>query len=295
MIILRIPKQSFSEGDFLFLEFRFSLFYRLIIQIYAFHHEDSYRISISKLLVCYISDSTLIGCTHFSCTLETIVGFPFHLLYQFHISTIFEGFLLDDHCLSLHSLLTKKSWIIFSRSTIKKEGEGERGKKEERRIDKWSENSLVRFISKPVSLLSAPVFRVGWCAVWRFYIGRKKIRRIYLPSSISNTMSSISKLKGREKKWRTSGTIDFLLLNFVFVGTLKLNFLSLFIIFVSFFSKCDFIWLFIIIYSIYYMILKRLVKIILLILILEINNLRIQGISLYWITLIIVREGIQLM
>lgn len=42
------------------------------------------------------------------------------------------------------------------------------------------------------------------------------------------------------------------------------------------------------------MILKRLVKIILLILILEINNLRIQGISLYWITLIIVREGIQL-
>lgn len=200
MIILRIPKQSFSEGDFLFLEFRFSLFYRLIIQIYAFHHEDSYRISISKLLVCYISDSTLIGCTHFSCTLETIVGFPFHLLYQFHISTIFEGFLLDDHCLSLHSLLTKKSWIIFSRSTIKKEGEGERGKKEERRIDKWSENSLVRFISKPVSLLSAPVFRVGWCAVWRFYIGRKKIRRIYLPSSISNTMSSISKLKGREKK-----------------------------------------------------------------------------------------------
>lgn len=35
MIILRIPKQSFSEGDFLFLEFRFSLFYRLIIQIYV--------------------------------------------------------------------------------------------------------------------------------------------------------------------------------------------------------------------------------------------------------------------
>lgn len=102
-------------------------------------------------------------------------------------------------------------------------------------------------------------------------------------------------VEGEGKKWRTSGTIDFLLLNFVFVGTLKLNFLIfLFIIFVSFFSKCDFIRLFIIIYSIYYMILKRLVKIILLILILEINNLRIQGISLYWITLIIVREGIQL-
>lgn len=101
-------------------------------------------------------------------------------------------------------------------------------------------------------------------------------------------------VEGEGKKWRTTGTIDFLLLNFVFVGTLKLNFLSLFVIFVSFFSKCDFIRLFIIIYSIYYMILKRLVKIILLILILEINNLRIQGISLYWITLIIVREGIQL-
>lgn len=72
------------------------------------------------------------------------------------------------------------------------------------------------------------------------------------------------------------------------------NWIFLFVIFVSFFSKCDFIQLFIIIYSIYYMILKRLVKIILLILILKINNLRIQGISLYWITLIIVREGIQL-
>lgn len=223
--------------------------------------------------------------------METIVGFHFHLLYQFHISTIFERFLLDDHRLSLRSLLTKKSWIIFSRSTIKKEGGGERGKKEERRIDKWSENSLVRFISKPVSLLSAPVFRVGWCAVWRFYIGRKKIRRIYLPSSISNTMSSISKLKGREKN---DAQVVQLIFSSWISYSLKLNFLSLFIIFISFFSKCDFIRLFIIIYSIYYMILKRLVKIILLILILEINNLRIQGISLYWITLIIVREGIQL-
>lgn len=114
------------------------MFYRLIIQIYV----SSRRISISKLLVCCINDSTLIHIFRVRWKRSSVS--LFHLFYQFHISTIFEGFLLDDHRLSLHSLLTKKSWIIFSRSTIKKE-KGEGGGKEERRIDKWSENSLGSF------------------------------------------------------------------------------------------------------------------------------------------------------
>lgn len=144
-----------------FLYFKVIVFSFLVLSInYTNIRVSSRRVSISKLLVCCISDSTLIHIFRVRWKRSSVS--LFHLFYQFHISTIFEGFLLDDHRLSLHSLLTKKSWIIFSRSTIKKErGEGGgRGKRSEESISGLKTRSA-RFISKPVSLLSAPVFRVG--------------------------------------------------------------------------------------------------------------------------------------
>lgn len=81
------------------------------------------------------------------------------------------------------------------------------------------------------------------------YRQEKKSWRIYLPSSISNTVSSISKLKGKKKKKMThSSTIDFSpLLNFIFVGMLIKIFTSFPNLFVV--SSCDFfIQLLIIIY-----------------------------------------------
>lgn len=80
------------------------------------------------------------------------------------------------------------------------------------------------------------------------YRQEKKSWRIYLPSSISNTVSSISKLKGKKKKMTHSGTIDFSpLLNFIFVGMLIKIFTSFPNLFVV--SSCDFfIQLLIIIY-----------------------------------------------
>lgn len=112
---------------FLFLEFRLSLCSSINytnIRVSSRRFVQNFNLETCLLYQWF---NTYRICTFFM--LKTIVGFPFHLFYQFHISTIFEVFLLDDQRLSLHSLLTKKSWIIFSRSTIKKK-ERRGGKRE---------------------------------------------------------------------------------------------------------------------------------------------------------------------
>lgn len=204
-----------------FLYFKVIVFFFLILSInYTNIRVSSRRISISKFLVCCISDSTLIHIFRVRWKRSSVS--LFHLFYQFHISTIFEGFLLDDHRLSLHSLLTKKSWIIFSRSTIKKErGEGGEGK-EERRIDKWSENSLGSFYLETRFVIISTSFSSRLVAQFDASIsaGKKSWEDLSSLQYFKYRCPVSRSWKEGAKKWRTSGTIDFSLLNFVFVETL---------------------------------------------------------------------------
>lgn len=89
--------------------FFFSSVHRSIIQILGFIAKIRTEFQSRS---CLFVINTYYRYVHFSW--KRWMDFPW--FYQFHISTIFEGFLLDrHHRLSLHSLLTKKSWIIFSR------------------------------------------------------------------------------------------------------------------------------------------------------------------------------------
>lgn len=86
--------------------------------------------------------------------------FPFSLVLSISHLDHFRG-ISSRRSPSISPLLVNEKVVDhFFEINDKKKKKGE-GEKEKRRIDKWSENSLARFISKPVSLLSAPVFRVG--------------------------------------------------------------------------------------------------------------------------------------
>lgn len=159
--------------------------------------------------------------THFSCTLKTIVGFPFSLVLSISYLDHFRG-ISSRRSPSISPLLVNEKVVDHFFEIDDKKRKRRRGGKRSGESISGLKTRSARFISKPVSLLSAPVFRVGW---WRsltlLYRQGKNPGRIYLPSSISNTGVQYLEVERRGgKKWRTSGTIDFSLLNFVFVGTL---------------------------------------------------------------------------
>lgn len=140
--------------------------------------------------------------THFSCTLKTIVGFPFSLVLSISYLDHFRG-ISSRRSPSISPLLVNEKVVdhFFEIDDKKrKRRRGGRGKRSEESISGLKTRSA-RFISKPVSLLSAPVFRVGW---WRsltlLYRQGKNPGRIYLPSSISNTGVQYLEVERRGQK-----------------------------------------------------------------------------------------------
>lgn len=115
--------------------------------------------------------------------------FPFSLVLSISYLDHFRG-ISSRRSPSISPLLVNEKVVdhFFEIDDKKrKRRRGGRGKRSEESISGLKTRSA-RFISKPVSLLSAPVFRVGW---WRsltlLYRQGKNPGRIYLPSSISNT------------------------------------------------------------------------------------------------------------
>lgn len=140
--------------------------------------------------------------THFSCTLKTIVGFSFSLVLSISYLDHFRG-ISSRRSPSISPLLVNEKVVdhFFEIDDKKrKRRRGGRGKRSEESISGLKTRSA-RFISKPVSLLSAPVFRVGW---WRsltlLYRQGKNPGRIYLPSSISNTGVQYLEVERRGQK-----------------------------------------------------------------------------------------------
>lgn len=184
MIIFYISKQSF---------FSF-LFYRLIIQIYASHHEEfqsrSFLFVVSVIQHLYT----------FFVYVENDRRFPFSLVLSISYLDHFRG-ISSRRSPSISPLLVNEKVVDHFFEIDDK-------KRKKRREEKRSGESIsglktrtARFISKPVSLLSAPVFRVGW---WRsltlLYRQGKNPGRIYLPSSISNTGVQYLEVERRGQK-----------------------------------------------------------------------------------------------
>lgn len=147
--------------------------------------------------------------------------FPFSLVLSISYLDHFRG-ISSRRSPSISPLLVNEKVVDHFFEIDDKKRKRRRGGKEERRIDKWSENSHGSFYLETRFVIISTSFSSRLVAQFNASIsaGKKSWEDLSSLQYFKYRCPVSRSWKEGAKKWRTSGTIDFSLLNFVFVETL---------------------------------------------------------------------------